>query len=366
MGWYSYGMAIVAESLKTVRTNPDDPATEANAPASQVPHYRDGMAWREALRTAVRDPAQLLALLDLPSDLLPAALRASADFPLFAPRGYIARMCRADVRDPLLRQVLPLADETTEVPGFAVDPVGDLLAAKSPGLLHKYRGRALLVTTGACAIHCRYCFRRHFPYSETPRAPADWQPAIDTIAADPTIEEVLLSGGDPLTLVDSHLADLAERLARVPHLKRLRIHTRLPIVIPERVTGDLLGWLRGTRLTPLVVVHANHPQEIDDAVAAALTRLVDAGIPVLNQSVLLRGINDDSAALGELSRRLINLRVMPYYLHQLDRVAGAAHFEVPIERGRELIAQLHAALPGYAVPRYVQEIAGEAGKRVLA
>jgi EF-P beta-lysylation protein EpmB len=360
-------MAIVAESSKTVRANDEGAAkTEVSAPLSQVPHYRGGTAWREALRTAVRDPAQLLALLELPSELLAAAKRAAEAFPLFAPQGYIARMCQGDVRDPLLRQVLPLGEELAEVPGFASDPVGDLAAAKSPGLLHKYHGRALLVTTGACAIHCRYCFRRHFPYSETPRAPADWQPAVDLIAADPTIEEVLLSGGDPLTLVDSQLAELAERLARVPHLKRLRVHTRLPIIIPERVTDELLGWLRSTRLAPLMVVHANHPQEIDGAVATSLTRLVDAGIPVLNQSVLLRSVNDDAAALIDLSRRLINLRVLPYYLHQLDRVAGAAHFEVPIERGRELIAQLHAALPGYAVPRYVQEIAGEVGKRVLA
>jgi EF-P beta-lysylation protein EpmB len=313
----------------------------------------------------VRDPSQLLSLLGLEDSLREPAQQAARSFPLFAPRGYIARMQPGNPHDPLLRQVLPLGEELAEVPGFTGDPVGDAEAAQSPGLLHKYHGRALLVTTGACAIHCRYCFRRHFPYSETPRSPADWQPAIDLIAADETIEEVLLSGGDPLTLVDEHLAALVARLAQVPHLKRLRIHTRLPIIIPERVTAELLAWLRGTRLTPLVVVHANHANELDESVAAALARLVDAGIPVLNQAVLLRGVNDSPAALIDLSRRLVNLRVLPYYLHQLDRVAGAAHFEVPIARGIELIAALHAALPGYAVPRYVPEIAGEAGKRVL-
>jgi KamA family protein len=195
---------------------------------------------------------------------------------------------------------------------------------------------------------------------------AEWEPAFERLAADPSIDEVLLSGGDPLTLVDSWLARLAERLASIDHLRRLRIHTRLPIVIPERVCEELLAWLRGTRLTPIMVVHANHPAEISDDVAAALGRLVDAGIPVLNQAVLLRGVNDDADALAELCRRLVDLRVMPYYLHQLDRVAGAAHFEVPETTGRRLVAELRLRLPGYAVPRYVRETPGEASKSLLA
>jgi EF-P beta-lysylation protein EpmB len=275
-------------------------------------------------------------------------------------------MTRRDPADPLLRQVLPLGEEVVPQAGFVADPVGDDSAKLSAGLLQKYQSRALLITTGACAVHCRYCFRRHFPYSESPRSPADWQPALDRIAADPAIDEVLLSGGDPLTLVDAQLAELARRIADIPHVQRLRIHTRLPIVIPQRVTEELIGWLRGTRLAPIVVVHANHPQEIDEVAAAALSRLVDRGIPVLNQAVLLRGVNDNAEALIGLSRRLVRLRVMPYYLHQLDRVAGAAHFEVPIARGLELIELLRRALPGYAVPRYVQEIAGENHKHVLA
>jgi EF-P beta-lysylation protein EpmB len=275
-------------------------------------------------------------------------------------------MTKGNAADPLLRQVLPLADELDSPPEFIADPVSDASAILTAGLLQKYRGRALLITTGACAIHCRYCFRREYPYSESPRSPADWQPAIDQLAADPTIDEAILSGGDPLTLVDTHLADLAERLARVKHLRRLRIHTRLPIMIPSRVNGDLVAWLRGTRLAPIFVIHTNHPQEIDGAVAAALARLADAGIPLLNQAVLLRGVNDTADALTGLSRRLIDLRVMPYYLHQLDRVRGAAHFEVPISRGIELIEAMRGALPGYAVPRYVQEVAGEAHKRILA
>jgi EF-P beta-lysylation protein EpmB len=319
-------------------------------------------SWREELRLAVRDVTQLLTAVGLAGGVE----APETPFPVFAPWPYISRMVKGDLHDPLLRQVLPLADELVEQPGFATDPVGDENAKQAPGLLQKYRSRALFITTGACAIHCRYCFRREYPYSEAPKTPADWQPAIDRLAADPTLDEAILSGGDPLTLVDEQLAELARRLARVPHLKRLRVHTRLPIVIPQRVTRELISWLRGTRLTTIMVVHANHPNEIDEPTAAALTRLVDAGIPVLNQSVLLRGVNDNAAALIGLSQSLVNLRVMPYYLHQLDRVRGAAHFEVPVSRGMELIDAMRRALPGYAVPRYVQEVAGEPHKRVLA
>jgi len=322
--------------------------------------------WRTELKRAVRDPAQLLAALELPLSLLPGAKAAAEQFPLFAPWGYIGRMTPGRLDDPLLRQVLPLREELDALPGFERDAVGDGAALKSAGLLQKYESRALLVTTGACAVHCRYCFRRHYPYSTAPRSVDDWEPALDLLRADESLDEVLLSGGDPLTLVDSTLAELAERLAAIPHLKRLRIHTRLPIMIPERVNDELLGWLRGTRLTPIMVVHANHAQEIDAAVALSLARLIDGGVPVLNQAVLLRGVNDSAAALVELSRRLVDLRVMPYYLHQLDRVAGAAHFEVPVSRGLELIAAMREQLPGYAVPRYVQEVAGERHKRVLA
>src|SRR5688572_7191306 len=220
-----------------------------------------GRTWQQELRLAVREPSQLIAALKLPSSLLEPAQRAAADFPLFAPWTYIARMRPGDPHDPLLRQVLPFGLELDPQPGFSADPVGDGAAKQSAGLLQKYNGRALLVTTGACAVHCRYCFRRHYPYSEGPRSIDDWQPALTRLAADPSIEEVLRSGGDPLTLVDEQLAELARRLAAIPHLRRLRIHTRQPIVIPQRVTGKLLNWLCGTRLAPIMVVHANHPQE---------------------------------------------------------------------------------------------------------
>jgi EF-P beta-lysylation protein EpmB len=271
-----------------------------------------------------------------------------------------------DPHDPLLRQVLPLAEELDEAPGFSADPVGDENAVIQPGLLQKYSGRVLLISSGVCAIHCRYCFRRAYPYFEGPKSLSQWDSVIERIGADPSIEEVLLSGGDPLTLVDQVLAELVNRLERIAHLRRLRIHTRLPVVIPERVNDELLEWLGNTRLAPIVVIHINHPAEIDGAVEAAISRLFSRGILVLNQSVLLKGVNDDPAVLRDLCCRLIDLRVLPYYLHQLDRVRGAAHFEVPVSRGRELIAQLREVLPGYAVPRYVQEVPGGTSKHVLA
>jgi len=345
----------------TARTASFLAAADGSPLSAQVPH------WQQELKDAVRDPRQLCRLLELPAEFEDAAVRAAVQFPLFAPRPFLAQIERGNPRDPLLRQILPLEAELSSPPGFTADPVGDLAARRAPSLLHKYRGRALLITTGACAVHCRYCFRRHYPYSESqsPRTAAAWQPALDAIAQDESLREIILSGGDPLVLVDSLLADLAERLAAIPHVARLRIHTRLPLMIPQRIDGPLLRWLRGTRLTPIMVIHANHPAELQGPAAAAIGRLVDAGIPVLNQSVLLRGVNDDADVLAALCERLIELRAMPYYLHQLDRVAGAAHFEVLFERGLELIADLRRRLPGYAVPRYVRETVGEPNKTPL-
>ncbi len=317
------------------------------------------------MKDAVRDPAELCRLLELPPETAERARLAARQFPLFVPRGYLARMRPGDAADPLLRQVLPSAEELVEAPGFVTDPVGDAAAVRQAGLLHKYEGRVLLVSTGTCAVHCRYCFRRHFPYTEMPRSLDDWRPALDEIAADDSVHEVILSGGDPLTIVDATLAELIDELAAIDHLRRLRIHTRLPIVIPERVTDSLMEMLRGTRLTPIMVVHANHANELDGHVAAALAKLADAGIVLLNQAVLLAGVNDTVEAQAALCERLVDLRVLPYYLHQLDRVAGAAHFEAPTSSGRRIIEELRARLPGYVVPRYVQEIAGAPSKQVL-
>ncbi len=328
-----------------------------------APESRD---WQTQLKTAIRDPHQLCHELRLPASQADAAVRASRHHPLLVPWSYLGRIRHGDPNDPLLRQILPVDEELSDVAGFSADPVGDNSSKRTAGLLQKYSGRALMITAGACAVHCRFCFRRHFSFRDSLVAPSYWQVALDAIANDPLLEEIVLSGGDPLVLPDHPLAELLERLDVIPHLKRVRIHTRLPIVIPQRVTDEFLDRLSGLRLAAVVVVHCNHPHELDASVCAALISLVQRGILVLNQSVLLRGVNDDLATLAALSQRLLECRVVPYYLHQLDRVAGAAHFEVPVARGRHLIAQLREALPGYAVPRYVREIAGEASKTVLA
>ncbi len=339
-------------------------------------------SWQTVLAAAIRKPAELCQLLELPSTMAVAAEKAMLGFPLLVPRPYLSRMRRGDPHDPLLLQVLPQAPEQIPVPQFTTDPLGEADALCSPGVLRKYDGRLLIVTTGSCCVHCRFCFRRHFPMGgkgdrsnlcEAPSGPTGKldlspvpSPAIQQILADATIHEVILSGGDPLMLDDHRLARLTRQLAKIPHLSRLRIHSRLPVMIPQRVTNELVAGLRGTRLAPIFVNHINHPAEIDAQVAEALGWLVDAGIVVLNQAVLLRGVNDRIEVLAELCQRLVDLRVLPYYLHQLDRVAGAAHFEVPQADGLKLVEQLRGLLPGYAVPRYVREAPGGASKEILA
>ncbi|MGE3780639.1 MAG: EF-P beta-lysylation protein EpmB, partial [Pirellulaceae bacterium] len=305
--------------------------------------------WQMAMQSAIRSGVALCRQLGLPASYEQQAREVEAGFPVFAPLEYVSRMTPGDPGCPLLRQVLPLGEELIVREDFTHDPVGDIVAERTPGLLQKYAGRVLLITTSQCAVHCRYCFRREYPYAQDPSYPDRWRRPLEAIEADPTIEEVILSGGDPLTLSDARLAELAKRLEAIPHVRRLRIHSRLPIVIPQRINAELLDWLTGSRLTPVFVVHANHPREIDDPVAGAFARLIAGGVPLLNQAVLLRGVNDDPLVLFDLCRKLVDLRVMPYYLHQLDRVHGAAHFEVSVERGRELMAELRARLPGYAV-----------------
>ncbi len=314
--------------------------------------------WQQELANGFRDPAALLAALGLRADEVDADLDPSHPFPLRVPAGYVRRMRHGDPADPLLRQVLPLGRERIAAPGFTSDPVGDRAAIRGQGVLRKYHGRALLITTGACAIHCRYCFRRHFPYAEQHAGEDDWSAALATIAGDPSITEVILSGGDPLVLSTARLAPLVAGLAAIPQLRRLRLHTRLPVVLPSRVDDGLVALLAGVRLRPVVVIHANHPREIDADVVTALARLRDAGIALLNQSVLLRGVNDDDATLAALSEGLFDAGVLPYYLHLLDRVAGAAHFEVPETEARALHARLLTRLPGYLVPRLVRESPG--------
>ena len=326
---------------------------------------RETADWRRLWREAVTDPRELLAMLDLThlaDRILP---RLDTGFALRVPRGFVARMRRGDAADPLLLQVLPQAAELDDVAGFGLDAVGDLNSRTAKGVLHKYRGRALLIATGSCAVNCRYCFRRHFPYAEETAAANRWHEAIEHLADDASIDEVILSGGDPLSLSTAKLAELTAALASVPHIRRLRIHTRLPVVLPERVDADLAAWLRGLPWPVAIVLHANHANELDAGVADACAWLRAAGANLLNQSVLLRGINNDVDTLARLSERLFDCGVVPYYLHQLDRVAGTAHFAVGDDEARALIDRLRERLAGYLVPRLVREIPGETSKTPL-
>lgn len=315
---------------------------------------------------AITDPAELLEALGLDPGLLPAARKASEQFPFRVPRGYVARMRRGDPADPLLRQVLPIGAELDTVPGFSADPVGDLASRVTAGVLHKYESRALLIATESCAIHCRYCFRRHFPYSDELASRNGWQDALDVLRTNMSIREVILSGGDPLSLSDRRLTQLTDALAEIPHIKRLRIHSRQPIVLPERIDARFLEWFAAIRLRKVVVLHANHAQEIDAEVERACRDLARAGATLLNQSVLLAGVNDSAETLHALSERLFDVGVLPYYLHLLDRVAGAAHYEVPETRASEIMRALTASLPGFLVPKLVREIAGEPSKTPVA
>jgi EF-P beta-lysylation protein EpmB len=326
---------------------------------------RQPALWQALWREAFRDPVELLEGLGLPDLAARVSATAQAPFPLRVPRGYAARMRHGDPTDPLLRQVLPIDEEDRLVPGFSLDAVGDGAAKGGTGVIHKYDGRALLIATGSCAIHCRYCFRRHCPYAEETAAAGGWASALDYLRADPSVHEVILSGGDPLSLSTGKLAELTDALRAMPQVTRLRVHTRLPVVLPERIDGECLDWL-GTLPWPVVmVVHANHTNEIDASVRDACAALRRRGVHLLNQAVLLRGVNDSVEALGALSEVLFAAGVLPYYLHQLDRVQGAAHFEVPAPEAQHLHKTLQARLPGYLVPKLVREVAGAPNKTPL-
>ncbi|WP_075082181.1 EF-P beta-lysylation protein EpmB [Mariniblastus fucicola] len=327
-------------------------------------------SWQQHMKRAIRSVNTLLSMIELESKVQDLTDEAS-DFPLFVPLPYLERIEKGNSDDPLLRQVLPVADERESPEHFSIDPLGEQSATLRDGLIQKYQKRVLVIASRTCAINCRYCFRRHFPYETAALGDQRWSETIDSIAADDTINEVILSGGDPLTVTDEKLADVFNRLEAVEHLQRIRLHTRLPIVIPQRVTDGLLkmiGKFRRSRTgrQVVMVVHSNHANEIDDAVCRSLSRLSDSATQLLNQSVLLAGVNDDTDTLVRLSERLLSANTLPYYLHQLDPVEGTAHFEVPVSTGLKLIEEIRARLPGYAVPRYVQELAGEPGKTVLA
>ncbi len=317
--------------------------------------------WQTALSEAIRDPRELLTQLKLPVSLLEQS-SLSPTFPLRVTQSFIRRMQPGNPLDPLLLQVLPLNQELKDTDWGSLDPVCDQHAMQGPGLLHKYQGRVLLVSTAACAIHCRYCFRQHFPYQQANPLGSQLPATLAYLNAHQDIHEVILSGGDPLSLSDERLSRIVEQLDQIPHLKTLRIHTRLPLVLPERIDANLLKWLQATRLKVVLVLHINHPNEIDQEFAESIAHLQLPGVSLLNQSVLLRGINDSAEILVSLSHMLFEVGILPYYLHQLDKVQGAAHFEVPAETGVKLLAEMRHKLPGYLVPKYVKEIPGEPAK----
>jgi len=322
-------------------------------------------SWQQAMRGAIRNSKDLCDRLQLNNETLRTSAEGETQFPVFVPLKFLSGMRLGDRNDPLLLQVLPREEETIVDPDFKFDPVGDSEVEKVPGLLHKYAGRVLLVLSGVCAVHCRYCFRRHYPYDTAPKSIERWLPALDYVRSDSSIHEVILSGGDPLTLIDASLSELVDHLDAIPHVTRLRVHTRLPVVIPQRVDTALCDWLERTRLSKWIVLHINHAQEIDSHLVDAIVRLQRTGATVLNQSVLLRGVNDSVDAMVELCERLVDCGVLPYYLHQLDRVSGATHYEVPRTEGLEIVSQMSKRLPGYAVPKYVVEIAGEESKTAI-
>ncbi len=327
--------------------------------------YYQPVDWQSDYANAIKSPYELLDFLQLDPDALPYQLSHGNGFATRVPWAYAKLMQKAEPHDPLLRQVLPVMDEEIHRPDFRIDPVGDLDAEVIPGLLHKYQGRVLLVTTGACAIHCRYCFRRHFSYADSNPLKSALNRIVDYIQSDLSINEVILSGGDPLSLSDERLASLVYRLEAIPQLETLRIHTRLPVVLPSRVDQQLLTWLTGSRLRCVMVLHCNHPHEVGAELIDACAQLRQAGVTLLNQSVLLKDVNDNAPALAGLSQSLFRAGVLPYYLHMLDRVMGAGHFEVSQQRARQLMDELRAQLPGYLVPRLVSEVAGEAYKKPI-
>ncbi len=315
-------------------------------------------AWQKALADGFSDVSTLLEYLQIEASAVTDHTLASQQFALRVPQGFAELMRKGDPQDPLLLQILPTANEMDPAAGFNSDPVGDHKAEQSPGLLRKYHGRILIITTGACAVHCRYCFRRHYPYTRATATASQWCQVMEYLRSSPAIEEVILSGGDPLMASDDKLAGWLQQLEALPQIKRLRIHTRLPVVLPQRITEELVAVLQRCAINKVMVIHANHPNELAPAVADGLEKLATAGVTLLNQSVLLKGVNDSCDTLARLSYRLFEIGVLPYYLHLLDRVEGAAHFELDESAIRILQQQLLTELPGYLMPRMVREIAG--------
>lgn len=322
--------------------------------------------WQEALSELITDPKELLDILELDPALLGAALAAAQKFPLKVTRSFASRMQKGNINDPLLKQILPLGIELNLASGYIDDPLQEKAVNPVPGLLHKYQGRVLITLTSACAVHCRYCFRRSFPYAENNPGTSGWEQIFNYIKNDNSITEVILSGGDPLAVSDKLLNLFTRQLADIAQVKRLRFHTRLPVVLPERITQEFIDWLAQLPFDVVMVIHANHAQEVNEDVRQALLAMRNAGVQLLNQAVLLKDVNNNVEALKQLNEELFTAGVLPYYLHVLDKVQGAAHFDIPIEEAYELHAALSRELPGYLVPRLVCEQPGRPSKTILS
>ena len=321
--------------------------------------------WQDELSDLIRDPITLLKMLDLDTRVDPETLAACEQFPVKVPRPFAKKMRKGDPNDPLLLQVLPTNQESVLSPGYTRDPLSEIEQNPYPGLIHKYESRVLLVVSGSCGIHCRYCFRRHFPYQDNNPNRNHWKKVLDYIADTPSINEVIYSGGDPLSASDNQLAWLTNQIGQIEHIKRLRIHTRLPVMLPSRIDSKLLHWLEATNLQKVLVLHCNHPNELDDETAAMVHRLKQANVTVLNQSVLLNNINNNAETLSQLSEQLFDKGILPYYLHLPDKVEGTRHFDISEQEAIALHRQLLKKLPGFLVPKLVKESPGATSKTPL-
>ena len=320
--------------------------------------------WQKELAMSFTDPILFLKYLELPVENFTDDIKARQLFPMRVPRPFAARMHKGDPLDPLFMQVFTSRNEFATGQGFSTDPLQEQ-NNKQSGILHKYHNRVLLLVRGGCAVNCRYCFRRHFPYSDNHLNKQQWQQALTYISDNPQIDEVIYSGGDPLMAKDDFLAWLTTQIEAISHIKRLRIHTRLPVVIPSRVTPELITWFTQSRLKPVMVLHVNHANEIDNTLAVSMQKLKQAGVTLLNQAVLLKGINDTADQQIALNEGLFEIGVMPYYLHVLDKVQGAEHFDLPDSKAKALMKELIRRQPGYLVPKLVREIGGQPGKTPL-
>lgn len=322
--------------------------------------------WQREFAQSYSNPEELGKVLNLDAAWVEQQSNARKLFPMRVPRPFAALIEPGNPNDPLLRQVIPLQVEFDQVPGFNQDPLEEQELSGPTGLLHKYKSRVLIVLRGGCAVNCRYCFRRHFPYHEHNVSKRELEHINTYLAQHPEVNEVILSGGDPLMANDNHLATLIQQIESHAHITRLRIHSRLPVVIPQRLTPKLTALLSASRLQTILVLHINHGNELSADLQQRLQVLKKNGIWLFNQSVLLKGVNDSVFVLTELSEKLFAAGVLPYYLHQLDRVEGAAHFEVSEAEGQMIMQGLLRELPGFLVPKWVRENGGEQSKTPLA